>query len=75
MNSAADEQPQGADYLDDLRLRVQFAQLERHVARGGRDSIDHPQKDGFHDDLANAAAGALVEVAGKMDALTVWARL
>jgi len=26
--------------------------------RGGRDRVDHPR--GFHDDVANAAAGALV---------------
>jgi hypothetical protein len=32
--------------------------LERWTARGGRDNIDHPA--GGHDDLANAAAGALV---------------
>jgi hypothetical protein len=41
------------------RLLTQFASLERRVGRGtGRDSIDHPP--GGHDDLANAAAGALV---------------
>jgi hypothetical protein len=31
--------------------------LERRVARGGRDSIDHPSGSGFHDDIANAVAG------------------
>jgi len=36
--------------------------LERRTAQGGRDSIDHPP--GAHDDLANAAAGALVSVSG-----------
>jgi hypothetical protein len=41
------------------RLLTQFASLERRVGRGtGRDSIDHPP--GGHDDLANAAAGAIV---------------
>ena len=35
--------------------------LERRVARGGRDSIDHPR--GLHDDYINAAAGALMMVA------------
>jgi hypothetical protein len=40
------------------RLTNQLASLERRTARGGRDSIDHAP--GAHDDLANAAAGALV---------------
>jgi hypothetical protein len=31
---------------------------ERHHEAGGRDRIDHPR--GTHDDVANAAAGALV---------------
>jgi hypothetical protein len=33
---------------------------ERRVARGGRESIDHPP--GQHDDVVNSAAGALVNV-------------
>jgi hypothetical protein len=33
----------------------QIANLERRVARGGRESIDHPPRG--HDDLANAIAG------------------
>ncbi len=44
--------------LDLPRLRAQLQGLERRVARGGRDSVDHAP--GGHDDLANAAAGALV---------------
>jgi len=43
--------------LDNLRLKVQLQTLERRVARGGKDSIDHPP--GGHDDIANAVAGAL----------------
>jgi hypothetical protein len=39
-------------------LRAQFVGLERRVGRTGKDSIDHAP--GGHDDLANAAAGALV---------------
>ena len=35
--------------------------LERRTARSGKDSIDHPP--GGHDDVINAAAGALVEAA------------
>lgn len=47
--------------LPDLpRLRHQLLQLERRVARGGRESIDHPAHVGAHDDLANAVAGAAV---------------
>jgi hypothetical protein len=43
--------------LDHARLVAQLAGLERRVARGGRDSVDHPP--GGRDDVANAAAGAL----------------
>ena len=46
------------DLIDNQRLVNQLASLERRTARGGRDSIDHPP--GAHDDVANAAAGALV---------------
>ena len=45
------------DLLDDDRLVNQLVCLERRTARGGRDSVDHPR--GTHDDLANAAAGAV----------------
>ena len=47
--------------LDLPRLRAQLGGLERRVARGGRDSIDHPP--GGHDNVINAVAGALVAVA------------
>jgi hypothetical protein len=46
------------DLIDNRRLVAQLVGLERRVARGGRDSIDHAP--GMHDDIANAAAGALV---------------
>lgn len=46
--------------LDNPRLVTQLVGLERRTARGGRDSVDHSP--GGHDDLANAAAGALVNV-------------
>ncbi|MCI0404139.1 MAG: hypothetical protein L0212_11565, partial [Acidobacteria bacterium] len=49
------------ELLDSPRLAAQLAGLERRTARGGRSSIDHAP--GGHDDLANAAAGALVEAA------------
>jgi hypothetical protein len=50
------------ELLDVPALRAQLLGLERRVARGGKDSIDHAP--GGHDDLANAAAGALVLAAG-----------
>jgi hypothetical protein len=46
------------ELLDVPRLRSQFASLERRTGRGGKDSVDHAPKS--HDDLANAAAGALL---------------
>jgi hypothetical protein len=47
-----------AELLDLPLLRAQLVALERRVSRGGRDSIDHAP--GGRDDVANAAAGALV---------------
>jgi hypothetical protein len=44
--------------LDNEVLINQLCALERRPSRGGRDAIDHPP--GGHDDLANAAMGALV---------------
>jgi hypothetical protein len=44
--------------LDHPRLVTQFCGLERRVARGGRDSIDHGPMG--HDDVANAATGAMI---------------
>jgi hypothetical protein len=49
-----------AELLDEPRLLRQLSGLERRVARGGRSSVDHAP--GGSDDLANAAAGALVLV-------------
>lgn len=57
------------ELLDLPRLAAQFIGLERHVARSGKDTIDHAP--GGHDDMANAAAGALVAAAtwrGLLDA-------
>jgi hypothetical protein len=48
------------ELLDNKRLASQLVSLERRTARGGRDSIDHGP--GAHDDLANAALGALLLV-------------
>ena len=51
----------GVDLLDNSRLVNQLVGLERRAARGCRDLIDHAP--GAHDDLANAAAGAIVRAA------------
>ena len=48
------------EILDERRLLTQLGSLERRTARGGRDAVDHAPT--AHDDLANAAAGALVSV-------------
>ena len=49
------------ELLDHAKLVAQLLGLERRTARGGRDSIDHAPS--AHDDLANSAAGALIEAA------------
>ena len=46
------------ELLDHRVLRAQLEGLERRTARSGRDTIDHTP--GSKDDVANAAAGALV---------------
>ena len=56
------------ELLDHPRLLAQLSNLERRTARGGRDSIDHPPR--AHDDAANAAAGALVDVLGRGSGVT-----
>lgn len=49
------------ELLEHSKLVAQLGGLERRVSRGGRDSIDHGP--GGHDDVANAAAGAVVNAA------------
>jgi hypothetical protein len=58
------------ELLDHPRLVAQLCQLERRTARGGKDSIDHLP--GAHDDIANAAAGVLVAVAGEAAQPALW---
>jgi hypothetical protein len=43
------------ELLDHPKMISQLCSLERRVARGGRDSIDHPPSG--HDDVVNAVAG------------------
>jgi hypothetical protein len=50
------------DLLDSPRLVAQFVGLERRTARSGKDSVDHAP--GAHDDVANAVAGVIAELAG-----------
>jgi hypothetical protein len=52
------------ELLDLPKLISQLASLERRVARGGRDSIDHPK--GFHDDTANSVSGAVLVALGPL---------
>ena len=51
------------ELLDHPRMIAQICALERRTARSGKDSIDHPP--GQHDDIANAACGALLLAAGQ----------
>lgn len=46
------------ELLEESRLVGQLTGLERRTSRSGKDTVDH--RPGGHDDLANAAAGALV---------------
>ncbi len=46
------------ELLDDPKLLAQLTALERRTTRTGKDAIDHGP--GGHDDVINAAAGALV---------------
>ncbi len=58
------------DLLDLPRLVDQIAALERRVARGGRESIDHPPHG--HDDLANAVAGAVALASARKPEPFAW---
>ncbi len=46
------------ELLDNKKLISQLGGLERRTRSGGKDSVDH--RPGLHDDVANAASGALV---------------
>jgi hypothetical protein len=53
------------ELLDDARLINQLCGLERRTLRSGRDVVDHDPSASAHDDVANAAAGALVLAAAR----------
>ena len=57
--------------IDNQRLTFQFVSLERRATRIGRDIVAHPDHRNAHDDLANAAAGALV-LAANAAAPSLW---
>jgi hypothetical protein len=57
--------------LDDKRLVSQLVGLERRTSRAGKDSIDHAP--GGHDDVANAAAGAIVYAAARRPEIPICA--
>jgi len=42
--------------IDNKKMKLQLANLERRTGSEGREKITHPS--GYHDDLANVAAGA-----------------
>lgn len=59
------------ELLDNPQLVQQLCGLERRTARSGKDSVDHSP--GAHDDIANAAAGAVVQALGEVGPrLTLW---
>jgi hypothetical protein len=58
------------ELLDAPRLLAQLLGLERRVARGGNDSIDHAP--GARDDLINATAGALMLAAPGLPKVRMW---
>ena len=58
------------ELLDQKRLVAQLSGLERRTRSGGKDVIDHYP--GGHDDLAMAAAGALVEVGRPQVEPRIW---
>jgi hypothetical protein len=49
--------------LDEPTQLKELCALQRRVAWGGRESVDHPRGNAFHDDAANALAGAMVAAA------------
>lgn len=52
---------EGCRLIQAPKLEAQLVSLERRTSRGtGKDVIDHPQMKNAHDDVANAACGAIV---------------
>jgi hypothetical protein len=57
--------------LDNPKLVAQFCALERRVMPGGRDRVDHPNRAGHRDDLANACAGAIWRASAKPEPMRI----
>ena len=62
-----------AKLIDNPRLIAQFAALERRTFPTGKERIDHGSQG--HDDMCNAAAGALVLAAGQASRAELFAAL
>jgi hypothetical protein len=61
------------ELLDHKGQATEFRQLERRTGRGGgKDMIDHPAGSGFHDDAANACAGAAVMASVQRSGPRIW---
>jgi hypothetical protein len=58
-----------ARLVDNKKLVTQFASLERRTSSVGRDRVDHGREG--HDDLCNAAAGALTLVSAQPPGLNI----
>jgi hypothetical protein len=56
--------------LENERLINQYCELERRILASGMQRIDHPNRSGFHDDLANATAGSLWAISQTQQGLT-----
>ncbi|KNY13093.1 hypothetical protein AKG11_30940 [Shinella sp. SUS2] len=58
-----------ARLIDNKRMRSQFVRLERKTFSTGKDRVNHPE--GEHDDVSNAAAGALTLLRLKRSSYTL----
>jgi hypothetical protein len=54
------------------RAITQFANLERRAMPGGGERISHPNRSGFHDDVAVTIAGCLVTLSQELIGATAW---
>jgi hypothetical protein len=61
--------------LDEPTQVTELCNLERRVAWGGRESIDHPQGGNSHDDAINSLAGAAVLAATEAPGLHITAEM
>jgi hypothetical protein len=61
-----------ARLINNATLRSQLGSLERRVGAGDREAVSHPQHASAHDDVACAAAGALVLASKEIPFLERW---